>query len=50
VPDGKPEMRELYKISLRYTWLDRQRRDLRIDINNKNYVYKYSKKNQAQQK
>jgi len=44
VPDGKPEMRELYKISLGYIWLDREGRDLRIYINNKNYVYRYSKK------
>ena len=44
VPDGKPEMRELYTISLRYIWLDIQGRDLRIDINHKNYVSRYSKK------
>jgi len=34
----------MYKISLGYIWLDRQGRDLSIDINNKNYVYRYSKK------
>lgn len=36
--DGKSEMREMYKISLGYISLDRQGRDLSIDINNKNYV------------
>jgi hypothetical protein len=44
VPDGKPQMRELCKISLGYIWLDREGRDLRTDTNNKNYVYRYSKK------
>jgi hypothetical protein len=44
VPGGNREMRELHNISLGYIWLDRQGRDLMIDINNKNYVCRYSKK------